>query len=488
MPTADGEETKPTAGWYSDLWPILFLFFGLVLWHWPTLVLAPGVNHDEIALNAAARNWTARGVVALSPLAEAGRTYSEAYYWHPPGHLWVMSGVYEVFGFSIESTRWVSLLSGAVAVVLVFRVLRMLQMSRNIAILSAVLFAAHPLFWWLCRSGRMDLIAIDLGLCAVLVSLRESDHAMRRAGWSGLLLGLAALFHVMILVWAPAIVLADYVRERRVRVSCTTLFLGLAALPLAIWIIAVCWRGNADAFREQFIEYQLLQRSGAGPLWRRPVEEVGLLIRQWKFLPAVLPLLAAGIMAGWAYATAHRKWAAGGLVACVFLIAFGTGKGTGAYPLYWFVWFLLTAAAGIAALPSRWRYWLTAVAIGNTVVVQLGMTTIALYQRAARDPARVDRFFAAHIQPGKIVVGPEDIWYAVEHAGSQLRIWVKPNPARHDYVVTYANEPVIAPVGYTLAAELPDTMPRIAGYYFSHTAYAYRLWIPKSLGRTPRDP
>lgn len=56
------------------------LICGLILWHLPALNALPAVNHDEVMLNAAARNWTHRGTPALSPLAERGETYSEAYY------------------------------------------------------------------------------------------------------------------------------------------------------------------------------------------------------------------------------------------------------------------------------------------------------------------------------------------------------------------------------------------------------------------------
>jgi len=464
-----------------DAWWACWLAGALILWHLPAFTLIPAVSHDEITLNAAARSWTARGAVALSPLAGNGLTYATAYYWHPPGYLLLVAGAYEALGFSIEVTRGVSLASGAVAVALLFLVLRHLSLSRPMAAAATALFASHPLVWWLCRSGRMDLTAIGFGLAAMLVTLghAEEKSSARRAGLAGILIGLGGLVHVMVLVWAPALIAADALRNGRIAWKNAIVLGAMAALPVLTWVAVVFAIGDGPAWMEQFVGYQLGQRHATGPLWLRPLDELTLFARQFRLESLMIPVLAVGMVTGWRERSRARWWAAGGAIAAFCLIAVFTSKGTGAYPLYWFVWALLAAAPGMASLRSRTRAWLLGLAIANAAAVQLGFAAIALYQREARDPARVDRFFAEHVRAGSIVAGPEDAWYAVEHAGAQLRIWEKPDPYTQDYYVTYANIPSAPPAGFQLLAELPDTMPKVLGRYWSSTACSYRLWVPR---------
>ncbi len=464
----------------SDAWWACALAALIVLWHLPALTLTPAVNHDEIMLNAAARNWTARGVIALTPLTNQGETYATAYYWHPPGHLWMMAVAYRIFGFSIEVTRGVSLAGGAGAVILLFTLLRRLKLERAAAAAGTILFMAHPLVWWLCRSGRMDLTAICCGLGAMLVLNRREagENSAARAACAGLLVGIGGMFHFMALVWAPALVAAEAIRVDRVPWKNGLLIGLLAALPLAGWVAGAFAGGDGPAWVEQFLGYQLGQRTASTPLWRRLPDELLLFAGQFRSVPAMIPLLMVGLFQGWDRASISRRWAAGGASAAFFLIAIATAKGSGAYPLYWFIWFIPVVAPGLALLRPKVRNWLFALAIANAAASQLSLAAIALYQRQARDPARADRFFSAHLKPGSVVLGPEDAWYAIERAGAQLRIWDQPEARLHDYVVTYANMAAVPPRGFELLAEQPDNMPKFLGHYWSSTAYSYRIWVP----------
>ena len=174
-----------------------------------------------------------------------------------------------------------------------------------------------------------------------------------------------------------------------------------------------------------------------------------------------------------------RRWAAGAALTAFGLIALATAKGSGVYPLYWFIWLIPVAVPGLALLRPRVGAWLFGLTLANAAALQVGYATIALYQREARDPERTDRFFAEHLKPGSIVLGPEDAWYGIEHAGAQLRIWETPDPRRHDYCVTPANIPAVAPAGFELLAELPDIVPKFLGHYWSPVSCSYRIWVPK---------
>ncbi len=472
---------EPSLAWSRrDLWWGACLACIIVLWHLPAFTLIPSVNHDEIILNAAARSWTSQGVIALPPFTNLGETYATAYYWHPPGHLLVMAGAYQVFGFSIEVTRGVSLAGGALAAFLFFQMLRRFHLPRPMAVVGIALLMAHPLIWWLCRSGRMDLTAICFCLTASLILYDEksTESTTARASIAGSLIGIAGLFHMMALCWAPALVIAESIRCKRVPWKNGLLIGSLAALPVITWVLLTFARGDGAAWQEQFVGYAL-QRAASAPLWRRIPDELLLFISQFRYVPGLIPILVVGLFSGWQQFSAARQYAAGGALAAFILIALGTSKGTGAYPIYWFIWFIPVIVIGLGSLRPKIRRGLFILAAANVATVQLGSTAIALYQRPGRDPARVDRFFATHIQPGSRVLGPEDIWYAVEHAGAHLRIWDKPNARLHDYYVTSANIPAVAPPGFKLLAELPDNMPKIFNYYFSHTSGSYRIWVPE---------
>jgi hypothetical protein len=350
------------------------------------------------------------------------------------------------------------------------------------ALVAVAIFLAHNLAWWLPRSGRMDDTALLLGVAALLCWTRARSAEVRptRAIATGLLIGAGAIFHVMAAVFAPALWFADAWQHRRFHWRNGVILAAGALLPLAGWIAWVFARGDGDAWLIQFVGYQLGQRIAASPPWARPWQELVLLVSQNRWTVWLLPVLAAG---AWRsrrlLSPGARAWLSGGFVAAFAAIAFATEKGTGAYPLYWYVWFSLLAAAGTAELlrsGPAWRRGVCAACLLSPFVWQLFYTGVALYQRRARDPARVEQFFTSHVTPDSVVLGPEDVWYGVDAAHATLRIWSQPDPRRHDFYVTYAGALKQPPAGFHLVATLPDVMPKVLGHYFSHTRCAYDLW------------
>lgn len=464
------------------------ILFGvsLFLWHLPALTLYPGVNHDEVMLNVAALNWIKKGVAALTPLSDIDKSYATNYYWHPPGHLLVMAAAYKVFGFSIEVTRGVSTLSGACVVSLLFIFLRKTGVTRKSAAVATVLLAMHPLVAWLCRSGRMDLWAIGCGLVAMLLLNREGPEgsvSILRAYCSGLLIGVGSMFHVMLLTWAPAMAVAECVKHRRVLWWWGIALGAAAAFPLLFWISWVFLQGNKEAWIVQFLGYQIMQRSGTPDILLQVYGEFKLLVTQMRFVPFLPLIVVVGLMRSGVSQQSSRQWALAGGVVAFALISVGTSKGTGAYPLYWYVWIVLLAAYGIDTLDAKLRNGLMLLMLGNTALLHFSHVGVAYYQQQARDQRRLEAFFAKEIPKGTVVMGPEDIWYALEHSGSELRIWADEKNPKHDYFVTYANVPAKAPVGFELKAELHDVMPKVFGKYWSHTSCSYRIWVRRSCDR-----
>lgn len=478
-----------TAEWRG----LLLIVLALGLWHGPTLILAPGVNHDEVALNAAARNWSQGGAASLSLLADRGDTYARAYYWQPPGLLWVVTGCYKIFGFSITATRGVSLVSVMGLAALAYLVLRQSGTTRVVAGGLMALFLTHPLMIWLARSGRPDGFALGAGFAAILWLGARPQPRLRDWGIAGLLIGIGGLFHIMVLSWAPALAAATCWRTRRIAWGGGAILAITAAAPVVAWIAWAFAIGDGDAWLEQFWGYQIGQRVGSGAWWVRPGQEFLLFASQFKFQPLAALAIAVGVASACFRAHRLENRAVQVGLGCAFgLIALGTAKGTGMYSLYWYSWAILAAGAGFAAMPPRLAKSILLLGICNGLIWHGGLQGIAWYQREARDPSRVDAFFAQHLPAGSVVIGPEDIWYAVESADSELRIWVKPAEVAHEYLVTHTNEATPAPTDFALVAELPDIMPKVMGRYFSHTSCSYRLWkrLPKpnpppSRTRTP---
>lgn len=459
-------------------WRVLFaLVLAIGLWHGPTLTLAPAVNHDEVMLNVAARNWSKGGPASLSLLADRSPTYADTYYWQPPGQFGVVAVAYKVLGFSISVTRGVSLASAMLLGALTYLALRQLGTARLMAAGLSVLLLTHPLAMWLARSGRPDGFALSAGFAALL--WMGALSRIRGHDWvvAGLLVGAGSLFHIMVLSWAPALWAATCWRLRQFAWRGGALMAVCAATPLAIWVTGVFASGNGPDWVEQFWIYQMVQRSGDGVWWNRPIQEIILVASGVRFQPLHAIALLVGIaLALWRGRRLPERSMQVGLGVAFCLLSMGTGKGTGMYPLYWLAWGTLAAAAGFAAIPPRAAKVILGVGLLNALVWHGLLQGITWYQREARDPARVEAFFAKHLPRGSVVIGPEEIWYAVEQAGSELRIWVAPSEVSHPYFVTSANVETLIDPEFELVAELPDIMPKVFGRYFSHSSCSYRLW------------
>jgi len=129
----------------------------------------------------------------------------------------------------------------------------------------------------------------------------------------------------------------------------------------------------------------------------------------------------------------------------------------------------------------------------NVVGVYAARHALAWYQRQARDQARIEVFCHQQLAPHSVVMGIEELWYAVSKANCELRIWAKPDPARHRYFITPLGQQKTAPSGYQLKATLPDIMPRVFGRTGWFTNLSYDLWeaevppLPIAVSGTPGE-
>lgn len=497
LPQMSGSPLHPTR---RTLFAFAIVVATVVLVHLPGLGLWPIVNHDEVALNDAAWNWVSRGSIAMPLLEGKDPSYATDYLWHPPAHLLTMALAYRTFGLSIYVTRGESLLFAALSVGLVFLVTRRLSGSTAAGAVAAFLLAAHPLWLWIARSGRMDAEAVSVGLAAWLVLLAAgrddpdfSKPTVERAAAAGLIVGFAGLYHVVILIWAPALAAALYVRHRRQGLPQALVLWAAAAVPGVCWLLWVACTGRWHAWVVQFWDYQVIQRGTHGTLLGRPWLEFRLFIDQFRTFPFVGLAALAGFAAWLADLRRSRQTGLlAGFIAALAAVAFLLGKGTGAYPIYWYTW--LAVASGIGwkrrLLGHRAARVLLGAAVLNVLVFMAVNDAVAYRQRAARSQERVGRFLKSSLRPHSVVLGTEELWYATNAAGCTLHIWEKPDPRREDYYITPLAQLSAPPPEFRLAARLPDIMPRILGHtgWYSNCAYAVWESIPRAEGSHSGQP
>ena len=464
----------------------LVVFAVSVLVHLPGLGLWPIVNHDEVALNDAAWHLASQGTVAMPLLVEKDPSYATSYLWHPPAHMLTMALVYTVTGLSIYATRGVSLAFAALAVSLCFLVTRRLSGSLGAGLLAAFFLLSHPLWIWLARSGRMDPAAVCFGLLALLVVLPGAAEAHearglsdRRALLAGALLGIGSMYHLLLLAWAPALGCALLAIHRK-RAWRPIVLLGLASgVPAAAWLAWVWASGQWQAWVDQFWVYQVLQRSSHTPFFLRPWKELRLFLEDFSHWPFVAAAVVTGFVA-WVRSCPKltRAPLAAGFLVSLAIVVFVMAKGTGAYPMVWFVWMAIAAGIGWqrVLMKQRWARLLLGAAVLNFAGGLAVYNVFASLQADARSQQRLATFLQAHLRPHSIVLGLEETWYGVQKAHCELHIWAKPDPLKQDYVIVPLNKHLSVAPGFHEVASLPDIMPRFFGHTGWFTDCAYNLW------------
>mgnify|MGYP003308719565 FL=1 len=99
------------------------------------------------------------------------------------------------------------------------------------------------------------------------------------------------------------------------------------------------------------------------------------------------------------------------------------------------------------------------------------------YQWRARDYRPVVRALAEILPYDSIVWGPPDIWYAVEHVGSSLRVRGEPDPDIHDFLVTKVSSNIEFPEQVRHVSEFGAALPPVFGAVHLPSAdYRMRVW------------
>jgi len=525
----------------KQLLPGLLIALAFLLINLVGLDRSPTVSIDEVTLNDPAKELARHGVLRSTVFAGSERLerverdfvatsggFEEVYFWQPPAQPMTTAVVYKLFGFGIWQTRVPGVLFGAGIILCVYLLGRDLFSSRVAGTIAALILAFDPPFVKIARTGRMDTECILFALVALLLLWRwraQSPRSTLTLAAAGLSVGLATVTHPVGFAWVGVSVAllflsagldgphslgkARFERARVVRaVVPSIVFLSFAAIPGALWLL---WAAQAPRlFAAQFLQHGEKHLTEGSPLVRT-WQELIRTAAAYKTTPLLLLAYVGAFFAALVVhhepvegQTAHpeaqtaypepvegrtsRYWVAAiALIPFLFNAMFMT-KDVGYYYLHPLVGVVL-AAGGVAAdllyrLAARGMVVKTlaasmaAAVLANAVLMGTGgrLLTIA-EQWNARDYATVAGPIRQVIPSGSIVWGPHEAWYAVDEAGSELRLLGPADPELHDFAIVRAG--ASPPTGFHRVADLGQPLPAVFGL-FPVDSQDYRMTVLRS--------
>jgi len=332
---------------------------------------------------------------------------------------------FQLFGFSIQSMRFVSI-AGAVAIAVAAAQCAGAFGATRHRMTAAALLLLIPSVGTAATSGRMDTVAVACGLGAAALCLRGivRGGSIVLGAASGGLLAAAALTtprawpFVVSFVVASAAILP---RVRRVRVQ-AAVAVGVAAALTCAWATVV----HGDPWR------WLGQAISIGTRVSADVAIAEGARRNWAFAPwlAIVPVAAAIALVAWWRRRDALDGDAGAAVRFALALAVANlALCTILFNLTFLfaVYFSAPLLAVVLALPM-WQAGGRRAAIGLTILLAAvtGVRVVKYVRVAAtwqaRDPAPMDAFLR-QVPAGSIVFGPPHFYYySAERAGSEYRV------------------------------------------------------------------
>ena len=470
-----------------------FLFLNLV-----GLNRSPVVWMDEVTLNDPAKELALHGRM-VSSVFSGHNGFEEAYYWQPPGQPLVMALVYKVFGFGIWQTRIPGVLFGSGTLVVLYLLATVFFRSHKGALLSAVILGLDPRFIESARSGRMDTQTLFFALLGALLFIvvkqrNYENHDSRRTIFlAGICLGLAGLSHPLAIVWLVSFGVIAILSRERAQLGIFMWVAAIAATPTVLWILSVAAAGDLQLLRHQFLEHGFSRLSVGVVSIGRILEEVLRYAVEYKYAPGLLALYVFGVTWAWMHRDRFRcnpSWFAILFLVPAIFNALFMSKKVGFYFLYPVTMLAIVAGEMTSGLwegtlvPNRSRITIRLLqsvlilVLANVLVAGiLGRYATLAYQWRARDYQPVVRALAEILPYDSIVWGPPDIWYAVEHVGSSLRVRGEPDPDIHDFLVTKVSSNIEFPEQVSHVSEFGAALPPVFGAVHLPSAdYRMRVW------------
>ncbi len=179
----------------------------------------------------------------------------EALLWHPPAYYLISALVMKMFSCGILQARAVSVIFGAIAVISVYFLMRMITNNNEYALLSALLLLTHPVFFMVSRTARMDILIPAFLSLAVLFFISGIKHKSSYSFLaSGIFFGLGTISHLNGFVIPIILVLLIYFERKHINTFSMTLLLLGFVTPVLAWVSFAMQ--HFDIFLEQ-IKFQM---------------------------------------------------------------------------------------------------------------------------------------------------------------------------------------------------------------------------------------
>ncbi len=176
----------------------------------------------------------------------------------PPLNMWLVSVAYQIFGATNFASRFWSATFGTLSVVLMYYLGKLLY-NRYVGMLSALVLGTFTMFYTFATRLMTDvpLLFFILASLYFLLLSQQTKHPSMYAALSGLFFGLALMTKQTEALLIPAIALAYLILTKRSLAFIVTkrfaLFLGVAMLVFAPWLIVMSTRFGLDFWNYYFL-------------------------------------------------------------------------------------------------------------------------------------------------------------------------------------------------------------------------------------------
>lgn len=453
---------------------------------------APLVWIDEVILADPAKNLALRGEFSSTVYGDMKIFRDKPYFFQPPAHPLALALSYKLFGFGIIQTRLPSVLFGGLAAAAMYFAGIQLFGRQRAALLAALMVFLDPKILQVARSARMDTMSLFFALAGFgffIMADKNERRRIRNISLSGLFVGLSGVSHPVAISWALSLAALLAVGQGRRCFKPLAAFIFFCGLPAAAWL---SWAlRTPDIFVSQFITHGA-NHVVLGSLPSRLVGELARYPSDMKYAPLLLMAFVVAVF--WMAFTKKLDRRTKRLMLVPFMVMFLFNaifmvKTVGFYYLHPNMILALAIGGMIDAnLPrnifqasgkrERATIALAALLMLNMLAGGiLGRYYIWSRQWEARDYAPIEAAVKVLIGPGQVVYGPPMAWYAVERAGSTLRINTMARPGLHDWAIIRKGETGKVPAGYVKVAEIGQALPpALPGLPKASYDYRMELW------------
>jgi 4-amino-4-deoxy-L-arabinose transferase-like glycosyltransferase len=340
----------------------------------------------------------------------------------PPGTAAVIAAAFRLFGVGAAAARLGSVLAGLTVVFFTYRLSREF-IGEEGAIIATLLTATDNLIVLTSRTARPEALTTMAVLAALLAMTQYAKTS--RVIWSflgGLLIAMAAMFHVTVLGYIVSLGILALIIDRKVPIfqgRGAVAYVGgvlLGIAPFAVWIMTA--RMGREGFREEY-----LNRAANSSLWSRLVQEghrysylAGLDIIHGHGLesipirlPIVLFFLAASIVL-WKYRRQYFYLELILLVPSVVWLAYTVNKSPRYVAIVAPLFGMVIGAAAFATRANRRAHRLSLSIASLMIAAQMSSNIILLHAARRANYSEVSTRLLEMIPPGETAYGTMTLW------------------------------------------------------------------------------